>query len=316
VLLSGAGFAGNPAPPRDALFEVFSAVGTLDFNYQEVVPLQEKLQQAGFPRWLYIFDGPHQWAPAEAMEQALAWFRLQAMKANRQARDSAFISAQLSQAVSGANSAEHSGDLLSAYREYLQIADTFDGLTDVAALRAKAELLGKEKSLHEAAKQERRDFDEQLRLSAEVLNSISAPDENTRGQLETNGSAEDKARALRVRTEEEKRASRTLVYKRALADAFVGAMESGGAYLENRDYVRAVRAFSAATEAAPNSEWAWGNLACAHGVAGNRKEALSALRRARTVAKDKTAFAAWAKTEPAFDRIRSAPEFQELLKMD
>ena len=67
---------------------------------------QEKLEQAGYPRWLYQFEGPHQWAPAEAMELALAWFRVQAMKAKRQPKDAAFLTAQFSQAVAHANSTE------------------------------------------------------------------------------------------------------------------------------------------------------------------------------------------------------------------
>src|SRR5262249_17280410 len=83
VLLSGAGFSQNSPPLRDASFPVFSAVGNLDFNYSEIIPLQEKLEQAGFPHWLRVFDGGHEWAPAEVMSEAFAWFRILAMRNNR-----------------------------------------------------------------------------------------------------------------------------------------------------------------------------------------------------------------------------------------
>jgi hypothetical protein len=315
VLLSGAGFPTNATPARDATFQVFSSVGTLDFNYQEVVPLQEKLEQAGYPHWLYIFDGAHEWAPEEAMELAFAWFRVQAMKAKRLAPDQTFLAAQFSQAVTHASSTERSGTLLSAWREYLQIMDTFDGLEDVTVLRAKADSLGREKSVREAAKQEHKDFEEQMRLTSEVLVGPSAPADASDSSPDSGKSAAERARALRLRAEQEKRADRARVYKRALTGAFVGAMETGANYLENHDYAHATEAFSCATEAMPDSEWAWRNLAIADGQEGNRKQTIAALKHARDVAKDKAAWTEWMSAEPAFEPFRTTPEFQNLLNL-
>lgn len=316
VLLSGAGFPANSTPARDATFQVFSSVGTLDFNYQEVVPLQEKLEQAGDPHWLYIFDGAHEWAPEEAMEQAFAWFRVQAMKAKRLAQDQTFLAAQFSQAVTHASSTERSGDELGALREYLQIIDTFDGLEDVTVVRAKADSLGKEKSVREAAKQEHKDFEEQMRLTSEVLVGLSAPADASESSPDPGKSAAERARALRLRAEQEKRADRARVCRRALAGVFVGAVETGANYLESHDYAHATDAFSCATEAMPDSEWAWRNLAIADGQAGNRKQTISALKHARDVAKDKAAWTEWMSAEPAFERFRTTSEFQNLLNLN
>src|SRR5215470_330722 len=55
VLLSGAGFSQNALLGRENAFPVFSAVGITDFNYSELVPLQDKLEQAGYPHCLRIF---------------------------------------------------------------------------------------------------------------------------------------------------------------------------------------------------------------------------------------------------------------------
>jgi hypothetical protein len=35
-------------------------MGTFDFNYPEVIPLEDKLGQAGYHTWLRIFEGAHQ----------------------------------------------------------------------------------------------------------------------------------------------------------------------------------------------------------------------------------------------------------------
>lgn len=79
MLLDGAGFAATP-PSRDAVFAVFAAVGTFDFHYPELSDLDQQLEQAGFPHVLRAFNGTHQWAPPGVMDDALAWFRLIAMK--------------------------------------------------------------------------------------------------------------------------------------------------------------------------------------------------------------------------------------------
>ncbi len=316
VLLSGAGFAVNTAPTHEVTFPVFSTVGAFDFNYEEVIPLQDALDQAGYPRLLYVFEGSHDWAPAEGMEQALAWFRVQAMKAKRQPSDAAFLAAQLAEAVQHADSRKDAGDALFAWREYMQIVATFDGLADVSAIRTKADQLGKDKSVRDAAKREREDFAEQTRLENDVLGSLAGPppDGDSAQADEATRSTEMRARQLREGAERATRADRIRVFKRAVAGVFVGAVESGAGDLERRDYAHAVRAFSCATEVAPDSEWAWRNLAMAHGFRGNRKESIAALKRVHGIAADQAGFVEWIKTEPAFERIRTMPEFQFLLK--
>ena len=66
-----------------------------------------------------IFDGPHRWPPPEFMEEALTWFRIQAMKKQLEARDRTFIEAQFAKACARAESFEQSGDLLNAQQIYV-----------------------------------------------------------------------------------------------------------------------------------------------------------------------------------------------------
>ena len=151
VLLSGAGFMEEFPPAPITVFPVFSTVGTFDFNYKEMIPLQDTLANAGYPRWLRIFEGPHRWPPPDIMEEALTWFRMQSMNKQLEPQDQTFIEAQFEKARARAESLEQSGDLLNARREYLQIAGTFDLLVDVASIRTKAQALAGEKGVGEAA---------------------------------------------------------------------------------------------------------------------------------------------------------------------
>jgi predicted esterase len=306
VLLNGAGFSLNSAPARDAPFPVFSAVGNLDFNYSEVIPLQEKLEQAGYPRWLHVFEGRHEWAPAKVMDEALAWFRIQAMRTNHEPRDEAFIATQLTTLVGVAEKENAAGNSLAAWRIYRQIAATFDGIANVSAIRAKVEELSRAKSVRDGLKRERSDFDQQEKLSNDILGplqSAAGPDSS-----EPDGQILEMIRELRLRAEKEKHPDQAAVLKRALAGIFIGAIESGNNALDKKEYRAAARYFSAAAEVRPDPEWPLRQLAIALAFDKNRKAALDILRRIKPA--DPAEFQRWLKAEPAFDQMRAKGELK------
>jgi tetratricopeptide (TPR) repeat protein len=315
VLLNGAGFLSGTEPPRGSTFAVFSAVGDFDFNYAELIPLQDKLSQAGYPHWLRVFDGRHQWAPPEVMQEALAWFAVQAQKSHIAPRVGAFLNAQFAKEVARADSLEQAGDLFNAWRQNVQVAATFDGLEDVAAVRAKVDSLEKEKSVREGAKRERGEFDEQGRLTSAISDGLYSPMESSTTISEHTRTLVDQVRQLRSCTETEKRPERLRIYRRAVAAVFIDSLESGSHFLEMKDYPSAICSFRCATEAVPEFEGAWRNLAVAYSLADRKKETLATLRRARDVGKDPAAFTDWALKEPALDRWRSVPEFLALLNL-
>lgn len=311
VLLSGAGFSHGTSPSAESKFPVFSAVGDADFNYRELIPLQDVLEKATFPHWLRIFDGPHEWAPPVVMDEALAWFRIQSIKSQREPRDAGFLSAQFETAEKRAAAFEQSGDLLQAYREYRQIAQTFDSLVDTAGVRVTADTIEKQKALRDAVKHEHSDFEEQERLSGEIL--AAAPAQGAvSAQPENRVKAAAQARDLRLRAEHEKKPEHALVLRRALAGVFIGSLESGGDALDKKDFRRAESYFACATETNPGSEWAFRNLAVARASHSDRKGALQALRSARKLTKDLPAFSDWLTQEPAFGQLRSVPDFLAL----
>jgi dienelactone hydrolase len=309
VLLSGAGFSHGSSPSAESKFPVFSAVGDADFNYSELIPLQDALEKAAFPHWLRIFDGLHEWAPPIVTDEALAWFRIQAMKSQREPRDDEFLSTQFETAEKRAAVFEQSGDLLEASREYRQIVETFDALLDTAAVRLRAGTIEKQKALRDAIKREHSDFEEQDRLSNEVLAATTPPQTPDASPAQNRGDAATLARDLRLRAEREKKPERVLVFKRALASVFIGSLESGRDALDKRDFRGAESYFACATEANPESEWSFRNLAFARASSGDRKGALEALRSARKLTKDLPAFSDWLKLEPAFSQLPQSQIF-------
>ncbi len=337
VLLSGAGFPGVP-PSRDVVFPVFAAVGVYDFNYPELSELDEKLEAAGFPHVLRHFDGPHQWAPVEVMNEAFAWFELMAMKQNREPRDDNFIASQQKEALARAQALEHSGDPYEAWREYRQAAATFDGLADAAAFRQAAAALAQQKAVLDGQKREKEEAREQAQLVAGIeagmvglrratADSADAPSQlaQQRGSAAPSAPQNDESRAdifheteqqivsLRSHTAAEKNQDRLRVDRRALAGVFIAAGEFGDESVDAKNFDLAREYYQLAVDAYPASLGALKELAKAQALCNDRKGSLKTLRQAKEEAKDSTSFATWLNEEPAFAKLRQDPQFRALL---
>jgi tetratricopeptide (TPR) repeat protein len=278
-----------------------------------MVQLDEKLQGLGFPHFLRTFEGLHQWAPALVMDEALAWFRLLAMKDGREPRDGVFAAAQASQAAERARALEQSGDHYAAWKEYRQAEQTFERLTDNATLHTRAAALEKEKAVREGAKREEREFAEQRELTADILAGLAALGQIAVDRSEVRLQVEQQILGFHGRVEHEKHAEKLRVLKRALADIFAQAMETGEQRLEAKEPARAQDYFQLACDAQPDSLWALSDLAVAKAGDGNRKGAIETLRQAREKTKDFARFSEWLKEEPAFASWRNTPDFRALL---
>jgi hypothetical protein len=296
-----------------AAFSVFATVGTFDFNYGEVVDLDATLGTLHYAHALRRFEGPHQWAPESVMEEALAWFRLMAMKDGREERDMPFINSQADEAEKRAKSLEVAADPYGAWKEYRQAAETFDGLGEAPAFRERAVAMEKEKAIRDGAKHEQQDFAEQARLTADISAGLAALSQDGPNRADTRSDIELKISALRSQAEHEKNPQKLRVAKRGLAGIFVEAMETGQERLDAKDIPHARAYFELAADADPDSVWALGQVACARALDGDRKAALDALRHAKEKTKDPAAFSAWIKEEPAFAKLRDTLEFRSLL---
>jgi predicted esterase len=339
VLLSGAGFAGVP-PSRDVAFPVFAAVGVYDFNYPELSDLDKKLEAAGFPHVLRHFDGSHEWAPAEVMDEAFAWFELMAMKQNREPRNADFIAGQEKDATARAEALEHSGSSYEAWREYREAAATFNGLTDTAALQQAAASLPQQ-AVREGQKREEDEAKEQAQITGEIYAGLAAMRGNTSSsadvltqtaQQQPRGGAtpsisrsndvthsdvfhqtEQQIISLRDRTASQNNQDRLRVDRRALMGVFIAAGEFGDQSMSAKKFNEAKEYFQLAADANPTSLGALKELAQAQALCNDRKGSLKTLRRAKEEAKDLASFSAWLNDEPAFAKLRQDPQFRALL---
>lgn len=117
------GMDGGPPP-----FVFFGGAGDLDFNYEEVRGLDDRLDGSGIPHRLRFYDGPHAWPGEEVFSDALEWMEIQAARAGLVQRSAAELDALYEARAVRADSLARVGDLLAAVDAYRALVDGFDGL--------------------------------------------------------------------------------------------------------------------------------------------------------------------------------------------
>lgn len=132
-------------------FAVFLAVGTTDFNYEEVRALDAKLNAFAIRHHLETFDGPHSWPPESICGNAIAWLQLQAMRDGRLSPSRTWVDSIYTATTASIDSLARV-DPYTASQLYRQAAADFSGLHDTVALVAAATTLAQRDEVKRTAK--------------------------------------------------------------------------------------------------------------------------------------------------------------------
>jgi pimeloyl-ACP methyl ester carboxylesterase len=80
VIGCGAGFSPNYPPNFDMQFSYIGLIGNRDYNYQEMMLLDDKLSTFRIDHYICEFPGSHEWPPAPVLTDAVHWLHFKAMK--------------------------------------------------------------------------------------------------------------------------------------------------------------------------------------------------------------------------------------------
>jgi len=138
---------GNKPTP----FAVFLSTGLTDFNYDEVLALDSKLEGFGVRHHLETFNGGHSWPPDSVCMDALMWMQLQAMRDRRLTIDRRWLDSLFTNAV------DHVGKLTqtnpyAASILYEQLKSDFAGLHDTTGLEENGRRLAESEPVKSIAK--------------------------------------------------------------------------------------------------------------------------------------------------------------------
>ena len=173
VIANSAGLPNGASVPGPEVADWFLVAGSTDFNYPEMLHLKEALEAHNAVSRFVVYDGPHNWMPKEFAESALAWLELRAMVRELAPMDKDFAGKQFESRMVEAQTAQKHGDILSAAREYREIARDFATVRDVKEQEALARSLSESEEYRKAAKNEKATLELQDEIARKAGNLVA-----------------------------------------------------------------------------------------------------------------------------------------------
>ncbi len=312
VFLNGAALLQGAPPVSERKFAAFSLAGLGDFNYAEILDLDNKLESLEQPHFFLRFNGEHEWAPATAWDQAFAWATLLEMKNGVRDRDSALIAAELSESVERIQKQAASGESYLALQETRGMITVFDGLTATTSLSELAATLEKDPRTRAGAKSEKSEIDRQHIRGDAIIRSIISLQEYPSSQAALSAIL-SQVRELQERLIKEKNPSEKRVLQRTLGSVFIMSMETGGAILQKGNPANAQPYFQIAAETSPDSSWPFLSLARCHAARGNKKDAIRDLKRAIEIGYPLDSLTDFVKKDPNLAQLALTGEYKAMV---
>jgi predicted esterase len=276
VIAAGGRF--SELPLMDTTFAHFGAVGSTDFNYDDMRLVDDFLGKQGNHHRLEIFDGSHQWMPAPIARQAVEWMELDAMRKGHRPKDKALISRIYQQDLAAAEALESAGNALAALRRYQAVVTTFEGLHDIVEPVQRAERLAAGQEVKQARKDETKWDKYEARYQDRAFGIMT--DFRT---AEVPSSVTKLARDLRI--EELQRRAAKEGYEAVTAQRILNRTYTRASFymtrelIQNQKYSHAAVVLELATTIRDDNPVDWYNLACARARVGREQAAVDALER-------------------------------------
>lgn len=312
VFAHGGSFRERDAVEGPIPFVFVGASGLTDMNHREMQQTQRALVGREIAARHLVFDGPHQWAPAEVCTTAVAWFELQAIRAGLREKKPGELEALHREALVGARAREESGDAIGALDDLEQALRDFDGLVDLAETGARVARLSADPEVKRGLQSNRRwirhEDRERGRLAATMRRMESAGADRSGRDA---GLRELRRQIVAIEADAAStEGARREAGRRLLTFVSSVGYERGVVAYQDDRLERAALFFEIALQAAPGSVGLHLRLAAAQARLERPAEALASLTRAVELG---LTDAARLRDEPAFEAFAGDARFAALL---
>jgi hypothetical protein len=307
IIASGGRFLPDELEGNDV--PIFSSAGVTDFNYDDMLQVDEYLADQGNAHRLVFFDGPHTWMPSWLATEAVAWFELLAMKNGLRPVDPEIVAAMYRDDLASAAALEGDDDLVAAARHYREMVASYEGLHDTTTCREALARLEKNPDLRRQTKDLKRwnaweaDYLRQKNRNLYELRYAEIPPPVA--QL---------ARSFRI--DELKQRALEPGYEGLAAQRALNSLATGLTFYLPRDftaagqYDRLAVSLELGMRVRGDNPVGWYNLACARARLGREQAAVEALQRALELGFDNDELLA---TDADLDPLRERDDFKSLL---
>ncbi len=316
VIANGAGFPSDLVPSAQMRFVFFGTAGVDDFNYAELKNLQEPLSKAGIINRVETFAGRHEWPPVSVATAAVEWMELHAIKAGKRPSDDGFINAMWQQLTNEAKTLEESKKYNDAYQLYIDLAESFKGLREVAEIKTKLSQLGESGELKAAIREEQGQIRKQRELESQIGSLFAGRDRTA--SVSQSEEEFDSAKLLpkmlndlRKQSKAPEDSTQRRIARRVLESLFVGLIEPAIGLLQTeKNYSESIKLLKLAIEVNPDRPGVYFYLAWAYAAESNKKKSLEFLN---TAVEKGFSDARMISSNKAFDSIRNDPEYQQIM---
>ena len=140
VIGMGAGFPSISDAIRNH-FDYIGFAGNEDFNMNEMIGLIASMDKSPIRHELILFNGKHEWAPAESVEDAFVWLEINAMKDGLISKNDSLIKNFVVKNENALKGFETRKDIYNEQFQCSKIVNYLDGLADVSLYKKKVEEL-------------------------------------------------------------------------------------------------------------------------------------------------------------------------------
>jgi tetratricopeptide (TPR) repeat protein len=316
ILACGAALATDLSPADIQPAFYYGVVGFEDFNYQEMMDLEEKLEEKGFPHRFLVFDGPHGWPTPEVCQRVLGWIVCRSMAQGLRPKEEKTGQEVFASELEATRTLEASGRIVQAVKGYEALATAFPDLAQPLGLEAKIDQLKKGSNYTKALKKERAVRDQEKLLINSYRRILVSIERFFLDPVMLNQMLLDFGlSSLIKKAEKSARPEEKAMARRVLSGLEIESRERGYEYTNRQDVRRAIRFFELAVKAGDLFP-TWRrinrfNLACVQALAGQTKHALANIRKAVEYGLTDPELL---EKEEAFQSLRRDPDFQQILK--
>lgn len=315
VIACGAGFPSTHNPvekplPNPIRFAFFGAIGVDDYNFPELVAVDEALDRSGVDHVVRRFGGAHEWLPSDLCVTAVEWMELHAMRSGARPKEAAMLEAVYAKWLGEARALEGSQRRFEAFLAFEAIAARFAGLRDTAEAASRAAALRETAEVKAGFKEQAEQIRRQRTLAAELGSLAVArgdPDRRVEAIQEFRRRVADLKQVMRAEQDSPKRR----VARRALNQILAFYFEDGLRLAAAGKLSDAAASLEIAADVVPKAPGILYELASIRARNGEKKRALETLHRA---VEQGFGDAARLRADPAFEPLRSEPEFTRALE--
>ena len=311
VIGCAAGFPETEGPTTQMPFAFCGTVGNEDYNWLEMNRLDRTLASLDKPHRLLRFSGGHTWPPKDVAMAAVEWLELQAMRAGTRPKDAALVDGWLQRDLSQAKDQEHRGTLYEAWLTYSDLATTFRGLIDVQPFGTRAAALQNQEVVKNEIRREREAEDLEVTQRVEISRYV-AQMSDTDQQADAARNLHALINLLKRKEQSARTPSERLVTQRLLEYASITAYYAGQPLFDAGEYHSALSYFQVQAAIHPESSAIQYRLAVTCGRAGDRKNALEALKNA---ADKGFSDVSRIEQESGFEKLRDDQRYRQILEL-